>query len=250
MNTHQSLTEDLIRLGIRPNDMVTMHSSMKKIGITEGGGDTVIDVFFDYLGQDGLFVLPSHTWGTIQYYGDIYDPKRVASCLGLLPNLMLARDGVERSLHPTHSVCAYGKNAAEFVDGELGATEFVPITGCYHKLLEQGGKVMLVGVTNHANTFLHGLEVWETDGRPCWLRDTPVYYKIKLPNGDLVDGHVYHTSVGTSQHFDKMLDVMLAHESTVVGKFGQADTIVLDLPKIYPVISQMFRDNPRIFLEA
>ena len=43
---------------------------------------------------------------------------------------------------------------------------------------------------------------------------------------------------------------MLAHESTVVGKFGQADTIVLDLPKIYPVISQMFRDNPRIFLEA
>lgn len=249
MNTFDSLKADLVRLGIKPTDTVTMHSSMKKIGQTEGGGDTVIDVFFDYLGKDGLFVLPSQTWGTIRYYGNIYDPKRVACCLGLLPNLMLARENVHRSLHPTHSVCAFGKGAEEFVDGELGATEFVPRGGCYHKMVQRGAKIMLVGVDQHSNTMLHGLELWETDGRPSWLRDEPVRYKIKLPNGELVDSHVYHTTVGTSDYFGKMDEVVLSHPSTVVGKFGEADTIVMDCKEIYPVLAKLFRENPRMFLE-
>ena len=249
MNTFDSLKADLVRLGIKPTDTVTMHSSMKKIGQTEGGGDTVIDVFFDYLGKDGLFVLPSHSWGNIRYYGNIYDIKRVASCLGLLPNLMLARENVYRSLHPTHSVCAFGKDAENFVDGELGATEFVPRTGCYHKLLERGGKIMLVGVDQHSNTFLHGLETWETDGTPSWYRDTPVYYKIKLPNGELADSHVYHTTLDTSKYFYKVMDAVLAEESTVVGKFGEADTLVMDCEKTYPILADMFRENPRMFLE-
>ncbi len=249
MNTLESLKADLVRLGIKPTDTVTIHSSMKKIGQTEGGGDTVIDAFFDYLGKDGLFVMPSHSWGTVQYYGDIYDPKRVASCLGLLPNLMLARENVHRSLHPTHSVCAFGKDAESFVEGELGKTDFVPRGGCYHKLLERGGKVMLIGVTQHSNTFFHGLETWETEGKPCWYRDEPVHYKIKVPGGEYVDGHVYHTTFDTSKYFEKMDEVVLSHPSTVVGKFGEADTVVMDCGAIYPIVARIFRENPRIFLE-
>ena len=51
---------------------------MKKIGETEGGADTVLDVFCDYLGENGLVVLPTHTYGTVKANGYIYDPEVAA----------------------------------------------------------------------------------------------------------------------------------------------------------------------------
>ena len=73
MNTYQSLLDDIKNIGIQSGDKIIIHSSMKNIGLTQGGGDTVLDVFCDYLGKEGLVVLPCHTWDSVQAYRNIYD---------------------------------------------------------------------------------------------------------------------------------------------------------------------------------
>lgn len=64
MHTKQSLMDQLESAGIDQHGTVLMHSSMKSIGEVEGGADTVLDALSEYM-KDGLLVLPTHTWSSI-----------------------------------------------------------------------------------------------------------------------------------------------------------------------------------------
>ncbi len=49
MHTKNSLIKDIEQTGIRKNGTLLIHSSMKAVGAVEGGGDTVLDAFIDYI---------------------------------------------------------------------------------------------------------------------------------------------------------------------------------------------------------
>lgn len=117
MHTKQDLKNMIIEMGIEPTDTVFIHSSMKAIGEVLGGADTVVDAFMEYL-KDGLLILPTHTWRSMSEVHNVYDPIKEPSCVGILTNLFMKREGVVRSLHPTHSVAAYGEDSIEYIKGE------------------------------------------------------------------------------------------------------------------------------------
>ena len=52
-------------MGLCSTDTVTIHTSMKAIGEVEGGADTVIDAFCESL-DEGLFLVPTHTWSYVR----------------------------------------------------------------------------------------------------------------------------------------------------------------------------------------
>jgi len=248
MNTYESLKNDLIQLGIRPTDVIKIHSSMKKIGDTFGGGDTVLDVFCDYLGDAGMVILPCHTWGNIQNY-DYTFHLDIPSNLGLLPNLFRIRKNVHRSLHPTHSVCAFGKKAEAFVQDPLNHVITHPKTSCYGKLMDYNAKILLIGVTLTSNTFFHFIEEQFFGPVPHWYTTELVDFFIKLPDGTVVPDPLYCSKIVSSEYFDRAMDAVLQEPSTVTGKFGQADCILMDCQKIYPVITKLLAEHPRIFLD-
>ena len=66
--------------------------------------------------------------------------------------------GVVRSLHPTHSIAACGRGAAAYLAGELENNTPCTPGGCYDRLREVGGKILLLGVSHARNTFLHSVE--------------------------------------------------------------------------------------------
>ncbi len=247
MNTYESLKNDIINLGIKPDEIIKIHSSMKKIGETEGGADTVLDVFCDYLGENGLLVLPTHTYGTVKANGYIYDPTVTQSTLGLLPNMFRQRKGVYRSIHPTHSVCAYGKGAEDFVKGTYPQITLCCKESCYGKLYDLNARVLLLGVTLTSNTFFHYIEEFREEVPPAHYLKEPIPCKIKLPDGNYIDNPVYLPPFDTSKQFDRAMDVVLSEKSTVTGKIGQADCILIDCKKIFRVISNLLDENPKIF---
>lgn len=102
--------------GVRHDDKVTVHCSLKAIGEIEGGADGLIDAFKEYL-CDGLFIVPTHTWDEVDSRHPFYDVKKSVPCIGVLAKVAAFRPDGVRSLHPTHSVAAFGKNAAEYVRG-------------------------------------------------------------------------------------------------------------------------------------
>ena len=102
MYTKEQLKKQLENMGLTGNETILIHSSMKSIGEVAGGADTVLDAWIEYFGH-GLLLLPTHTWKNINSDSPVYNPKETPSCVGLLTNMFLKRDGVIRSLHPTHS---------------------------------------------------------------------------------------------------------------------------------------------------
>ena len=245
MFNYNSLLNDIKNLGIKKDDKIIIHSSLKKVGQIQGGGDTLLDTFCSYLGEKGLVVLPCHTWGNIHEHNNTFDID-MPSNLGVLPNLFRVRNGVYRSMHPTHSVCAFGLDASEFVQGEIGNDSYCG-KGCMEKLLNMGGKVLLVGVSLTSCTFFHLIEE-QTLKDHFWFNDSPTLHKVKTPTGEIIDNPIFYTKLDTSEYFDKALDVVKRDSSTRLGKIGNADCILLDMQAIYKVIQSLLQKDKDYFM--
>ena len=116
--TKQDLQQDLAAMGLTGTETILIHSSMKSIGAVEGGADTVLDALMEFFAE-GLLLLPTHTWRSIDRGNPVFDVRRSPCCVGILPELFRQRPGVVRSLHPTHSMAACGRGAAAYLAGEL-----------------------------------------------------------------------------------------------------------------------------------
>ncbi|MBQ9977640.1 MAG: AAC(3) family N-acetyltransferase [Clostridia bacterium] len=157
MITKQDIFDFLERNGIGHDRTVVVHTSMRKLGEVEGGCDGLIDAFCEYL-SEGLFIVPTHTWNNVDENNPIYDVRETVPCIGALPTTAAFRKDGVRSLHPTHSVAAFGKRAAEFVKGEETSTSPCPEGGLWSRLYDEDAIILLLGVGLNSNTYIHAVD--------------------------------------------------------------------------------------------
>ncbi len=249
MYTKQQLTEHLAALGIDPHGTLLVHSSMKAIGDVEGGADTVLDALCEYM-QDGLLILPTHTWRQMNETYTVFDSRCEPSCVGLLTNRFMQREGVVRSLHPTHSVAALGKDAVSYTAGEEQTRTPCPRGGCWGKLYDRQAQILFLGCSLKSNTYLHGVEEWvDTPNR---LKDTPQDFTVIDRDGAAytVPQYRHHTSdpvVDPSEHYDKMEPIFAANGAVHYGIFGDAECIVGDAVKMADLTIPYLERDPHLF---
>lgn len=225
MYQKKEMKAQLAEMGLKPTDTVLIHSSMKKIGEVEDGAEGVLDVLMDYFAE-GLLILPTHTWEQMGEKHLIFDPKREPACVGILPNLFMKRDGVKRSLHPTHSVAAIGENSDRYLKDDTHGTP-CHRHGCFGKLYDYKAKILMVGVGMERNTFFHFIEEWVDV--PDRFTDRPVPFKVKTENGAQLDLPTYrHSSGDISDRYVKMQEPLIEKGFMSKGQFGSADCLVLD----------------------
>lgn len=249
MYTKEQLKAQLHDLSIDPCGTLLVHSSMKAIGQVAGGADTVLDALSEYM-RDGLLVLPTHTWAQMGPNYLTFDAQTEPACVGLLPNLFLRREGVVRSLHPTHSVAALGKAAAAYTAGEENTRTPCPRDGCWGRLYDRRASILFLGCTLKSNTFLHGVEEWtETPNR---LAKEPQVFTVIAPDGRrfTVPQYRHHTEnpqVDPSSHYDKMEPLFARQGAIRYGSFGDARCILGDAVKMADITSRCLRQNPHLF---
>ena len=274
----QQLKDQLKSMGLKGDETILIHSSMKSIGEVDGGADTVLDAWMEYF-KDGLLLLPTHTWKTVNADNPVYNPQTTPSCVGLLTNMFMKRDGVIRSLHPTHSMAGYGKNAAEYLAGEeYNNTPCTP-GGCYDRLKDAGGKVLLVGVGHERNTYIHSVE--DVLNVPNRLSDMPMELVIELPKEDednknkklpyynMADGwkkcidsngghdnknklcrkvyvrkHYNAQQPHISEDFVKLNQIFLDSGVVKKVKFGDADSLLCDAKGMFNIVRQVIAPDP------
>ena len=156
MVTKKDVFELLKRLHLKSTDVVVVHSALRSVGEIEGGANGLIDAFVEYF-KDGVLVIPTHTWEGIsqRLY---YDVNSTPTCLGALSKVALERSDGVRSLHPTHSVKAFGKKAYELIKGEEKCATPTPKNSWLSKLCLKNAYILLLGVTQSSNTFIHAVE--------------------------------------------------------------------------------------------
>lgn len=245
--------DDLIKaikdIGIKPTDTLLIHSSMKAVGEVEGGGDTVIDAFMECL-KDGLLIFPTHTWEQINNDYNIFYPETEPSCVGILGNLFMKRPNVIRSLHPTHSVAAYGADAKEYVKGEENSETPCAREGCWGKLYDRGAKILFLGCSLKSNTFIHGVEEW--CDIPDRLTEEYVPLKIAMPDGTIMDRpsyrHSFPAGVGNVSHnYDKMLEPYIHKGIANKAFIGDAESVLCDAVGMADYTEYFLKKKPDLF---
>jgi aminoglycoside 3-N-acetyltransferase len=249
MNTKNQLLKEISEIGIKPDDTLMIHSSMKSIGEVDGGAETVLDAFMEYI-KPGLLVFPTHTWNIMGEDHPVFYPQTDLSCVGILSNLFFQRPGVKRSLHPFESVAAIGKGAEDFIAGEEYSRTPCSRQGCYGKLYDRNAKILFLGCSMSKNTFLHGVEEWNHIPNRLAAELSP--FQVATPDGRLLECSVHRceSPVGDiSVHYGKMKEPYLKTGIAVKGKIGDADSILCDAVSMADLTSYLLSKNPDLFLD-
>lgn len=247
--TKQSLKQDLAAMGLTGAETILIHSSMKSIGEVEGGADTVLDALMEYFAQ-GLLLLPTHTWRFMDGGNTVFDVRNSPCCVGILPELFRQRPGVIRSLHPTHSMAAYGKDAAAYLAGELETSTPCAPGGCYDRLRTVHSKILLLGVTHARNTFIHSVE--EVLNVPHRLTDKPLKLTVVDEAGEshtaYMRRHYNADQPHISEDFVKLEQAYLDCGAAQNTKLGDAKCILCDAEGLFWVTRHVLAPNPEAFV--
>lgn len=244
MYTKEQLISHLRDMAIDPTGTLVVHSSMKAIGLVEGGAETVLDALIEYM-KDGLLLLPAHTWAQIDAKNPVFRAASEPSCVGLLTNLFMKKPGVIRSLHPTHSMSGIGRDAEAYLAGETETRTPCSPEGCWGRLYDRHAQILLIGCGLDKNTFLHSIE--EKTGVPGRLTDGMEPLVTVAPDGREYSVPQHRHMIANSCFFVKMAPVFLRESAMKYGQLGDAECILGDAVKMGDITAEYLKREPDLF---
>jgi aminoglycoside 3-N-acetyltransferase len=160
---NEQFTKAFRDLGLQKGDTLFFHSSYQFSNGHKGKPGDIIDCLLDIIGEDGNLLMMSMPYigSTAEYLKlqPVFDVRRARAMTGIISEIFRRKPGVQRSLHPTHSVLAYGKKAQWLIEGHESC-----LTPCgegtpFDKFLSLKGKVIHFDVPfQRGFTFIHYLE--------------------------------------------------------------------------------------------
>jgi aminoglycoside 3-N-acetyltransferase len=172
-HTRRSLAGDLRRAGVRPGEVLIVHSSLSALGWVVGGEVAVVTALLDALGPEGTLIVPAQSfgnsdpavwsrppvpeqwWPVIRANMPPYDPATTPTRgMGRIVEAVRTWPGAVRSAHPQASFAGIGARAGELLarhdlDCRFGARSPLPA------IEAAGGRVLLLGVSFDSCTCLH-----------------------------------------------------------------------------------------------
>lgn len=180
--TRERLEHDLARVGLPRGVVLFVHSSLSRLGYVEGGAVTVVevleDIVIDRLG--GTLAMPAFTieggMAATLRRGAEFDLRASPSGMGAITEAFRIRPGIERSLHPTHSVIAKGPLAHWLTERHHeDVRSFGPLSPLGRLLQVADGWLMGLGTDLSTVTFYHVLEDLQPNyPRQIYTLDSPL----------------------------------------------------------------------------
>lgn len=242
MLTKNTILKQLEQFSIARGKPVIVHSSLKAIGEIDGGAETLLSSLIDYFTeQDGLLCIPTHTWNQGQL-----DLKNPSTCIGVLPNIAALHPHGKRSLHPSHSMMVFGKE--EKIDAFIKNEAFVDTPtspdGCYGNLYKEDGYILLIGVDQRKNTFIHCVEeMLNVNGR---LTENKVEQKIIYEDGKIEKRFIYKIDTSClgdiSKRFIKFETPLRYYDCIIDGNIGEAPTQLCSAKKMKDVLEIIYKN--------
>jgi aminoglycoside 3-N-acetyltransferase len=245
------LQQDLLALGVRPGGLLMVHSSMR--ALAKGGAsfpdgpETVIRGLLAALGPEGTLLMPSLTFERTTPEHPVFDVRGTPGNVGIIAETFRLRPGTLRSLHPTHSVCAVGRSAAELMEAHAADSTPCGPHSPFRALALRSGQILLLGCGLESNTFLHAVE--EAAGPP-YLFDPPIEYRMVQADGtELTRRYTPHNFRGVRQRYDRVGGILADPEIRRGGVAG-AESILIEASVLWHAALTALKRDPWYFVET
>lgn len=257
-----ALVADLKGAGIRPGDIIMVHSSLSRIGNVDGGAPAVIDSLIDLLTDEGTLIMPCYNSAESFLrefrHGNLLDLRTSPSATGKVTEVFRTRTGVLRSSHPFSSSCAMGKHAEYVTKGHDLAPEVCHASSPVGRLVELKGKVVGIGIPIAQGLGVaHYMEdTW--DGFPFEVHTPELSVKYIDPSGKTVerkvcrfDPEIARTRIDRPEGawICERLTAHLARKGILKRfKFGEAESWVMQADLLFEELKRLAARNVTIYL--
>jgi aminoglycoside 3-N-acetyltransferase len=245
--TITQLTDDLLQLGVVPGGALMVHASLKSLGEVEGGAETVIRALLNAVGAEGTLLMPALSYATVDEDNPCFDQQKTPSCVGALPEYFRLRRGTLRSIHPTHSVSAYGKNAESLLkDHQLDSTP-CGVHSPFYRLREAGGQILMLGCGMQSNTSMHAIE--EVAKVPYLLKNAVEYNIIHADGSTGIMAVRRHNFTGHYLQFYDRLEPLLPDKALKTGMVLKAHCHLMDCRLMWETALNKMNESTLYFVE-
>ena len=203
---------------------ILVHSSLKRLGLIDGGPATVIDALMDALGAEATLVVPTLTGHeALSAHNPPHVDLRTEPCwTGIIPETLRRRDDAVRSVHPTHSCAAIGADAEALTRDHYLSPTPCGITSPYFRVALAGGYIAMVGCTLDTCTTFHTVEE---------IANLPYVCQDEVAHGTCIDRHGatvqtpcrLHRYDGPSRNFPVMEPILKAKRAMRIVRVGEAE---------------------------
>jgi aminoglycoside 3-N-acetyltransferase len=240
------VSEHLQALGVREHGVLLVHSSLRSLGKIENAAETLIQALLDALGKHGTLLLPALSYETVGKEHPYFNVRTTPSCVGALSEYFRQREGTLRSIHPTHSVCAIGKQAQEILRDHQYDKTPCGVNSPFHKLPHYKGQILFLGCGLRPNTSMHGIEELS---EPPYLFNEMVKYEITDANAQVFKMAVRrHSFKGWIQRYDR-LEGILNNDALRTGKVLEAECHLVEADVMWLAAHEKLELDPLYFVE-
>ncbi|MBI4923726.1 MAG: aminoglycoside 3-N-acetyltransferase [Devosia nanyangense] len=243
--TRRSLAADLRTLGLIAGDAVLVHAGLRSVGPIVGGPDALIAALSDAVGARGS-ILGYADWqieddrlADPAFRDDIppFDPpsSRATRDNGAFPELLRTTPGARRSASPGASCVALGGPADWFVADHALDYGYGPHSP-FGKLVEAGGKVLMLGAPLDTMTLLHHAEhLADIPNKRIKRYETPIVVDGKTVWRSFEEFDTSHAPEGLPEdYFVALVEDFLATGQGTRGTVGAAPSVLVAAKEIVP----------------
>jgi aminoglycoside 3-N-acetyltransferase len=242
----EQMATDLRNLGIREHGILLVHSSLRSLGKIEGSAEMIIQALLDVLGERGTLLFPALSYKTVTAENPFFDVRKTPSCVGALTEYFRQREGTQRSIHPTHSVCGIGVEALNILSGHVNDTTPCGPNSPFHKLPHYNGQILFIGCGLGPNTSMHAIEELS---EPPYLYGDMLDYTVTNQHGKVSTMSIRrHNFNGWIQRYDRLAQI-LDENALHTGKVLDADCHLIETAAMWPLAHQKLSEDPLFFVD-
>jgi aminoglycoside 3-N-acetyltransferase len=242
------LLQALQQLDIDRHAPLLVHSSLSSFGYVRGGMPAIYQTLVEFIGPQGTLVMPTHSWDQVAKGLRIFDVQETRSCVGAFTEWFRSQPNVVRSMHPTHSVAAYGKDAKDLVSGHETSETPCGKGSPYYKILASNGTILLLGAPLESNTCYHCIEALA--GVDYLLQDQPTDFTIEDASGLATERSFVLHRAGVRRELCGLYETLQKAGGQTTRTVGGARVIAIRGGSLLKTGLEILKQNPKALVKA
>jgi len=243
MNNKEIIKDQLVKTGICNGDTLLVTAALRSINLEKKSD--FLEVLLEVLGPEGTLIgLSFNDHFFFPFISRAIFTKESKTNTGGFGNMMLAHPKSYRSMHPTNSYVAIGKNAKYVLeDHNENSKCYTPIS----KLLKLNGKMLIVGCIDSCpgfTTIHYAQEVLGLTEKSFLKNLKGIQYK----DGNTIKNFLRKDYGGCSKGFNKFYSIYMNEGILEQLKVGGASSLIIDANEAYKCDLKVLKTRPLYLL--
>ena len=258
----QDVATALRECGLEEGDACFMQAAMSAFGGFEDGPGTVVAGVETVVGPDGLITMPAYslTGPAIEHLATdpVFDARQTPSRMGAISEAFRVSPGTLRSVHPTHSTCARGPEAAAIVaHHERASTPFGDGTP-FPRIRDRDALQVFFGCGTGVITMYHSFECVRVPPFPLDVFADRVFDARcvgwegqELTVRTLVHNPALHPGrIDSNPRLQRIYREAILAADGVAVELGRGEILAIRLPALFDVFERLLGEGITIYDQA